>query len=151
MHADLFKQMHYQISVCEAGVSAFSNGGNEGALYAALLVNGVQWIATVITVICVDKACFPSLLLCICRDELPSAMIMWTCKRYSSTSCHFPLSLCCTSPSSKMLCRWAGAACCCAGLYWGCWQTLLSLLYLLSLTLAGPTCQSQPRLHQLSW
>ena len=51
------------VFVCEAGVSAFSSGGNEGALYAALLVNGVQWIATVITVICVDKACFYSSLL----------------------------------------------------------------------------------------
>ncbi|CAK0787907.1 hypothetical protein CVIRNUC_011129 [Coccomyxa viridis] len=46
-----------------AGVSAFSSGGNEGALYAALLVNGVQWIATVITVICVDKVGRRSLLL----------------------------------------------------------------------------------------
>lgn len=39
-----------------AGVTAFSKGGNEGSLYAALLVNGVQWIATIITVISVDKA-----------------------------------------------------------------------------------------------
>ena len=39
-----------------AGVSAFSTAGNEGQLYAALLVNGVQWIFTIITVICVDKA-----------------------------------------------------------------------------------------------
>jgi len=46
--------------VC-AGVTAFSTGGNEGSLYAALLVNGVQWIATIITVICVDKACLSPL------------------------------------------------------------------------------------------
>lgn len=39
-----------------AGVTAFSKGGNEGSLYAALLVNSVQWIATIITVISVDKA-----------------------------------------------------------------------------------------------
>ncbi len=39
-----------------AGVSAFRTGGIEGPLYAALLVNGVQWVATIITVICVDKA-----------------------------------------------------------------------------------------------
>ena len=56
---------------CEAGVSAFSKGGNEGALYAALLVNGVQWIATVITVICVDKACFHSFLLCVLEMSCP--------------------------------------------------------------------------------
>ena len=66
------KQMDYWISICEAGVSAFSKGGNEGALYAALLVNGVQWIATVITVICVDKACLHSSPLCGCQDELCS-------------------------------------------------------------------------------
>ena len=54
----ILKQMHHWMCVCEAGVSAFSKGGNEGALYAALLVNGVQWIATVITVICVDKVAF---------------------------------------------------------------------------------------------
>ncbi|EIE26164.1 general substrate transporter [Coccomyxa subellipsoidea C-169] len=39
-----------------AGVSAFKTSGIEGPLYAALLVNGVQWIATIVTVICVDKA-----------------------------------------------------------------------------------------------
>ena len=112
LHADTLKQIAYWICACDAGVSAFASGGNEGALYAALLVNGVQWIATVITVICVDKACSHSSFLCVSRDELPSAMIMWTCKRYLSTSCHFPTSVCCTSPSREMLRRWAGAACC---------------------------------------
>ncbi|BDA50848.1 Sugar transport protein MST4 [Coccomyxa sp. Obi] len=46
-----------------AGVSAFSTGGLEGPLYAALLVNGVQWIATIITVIYVDKVGRRSLLI----------------------------------------------------------------------------------------
>jgi hypothetical protein len=46
-----------EMFLCQcAGVSAFSRGGNEGQLYAALLVNGVQWIFTIVTVICVDKA-----------------------------------------------------------------------------------------------
>jgi sugar porter (SP) family MFS transporter len=37
-----------------AGISTF-NKGLEGPLYAALLVNGVQWIATIVTVCIVDK------------------------------------------------------------------------------------------------
>lgn len=37
------------------GVTAFSKAGDEGQLYAALLVNGVQWIATIVTVCIVDK------------------------------------------------------------------------------------------------
>ena len=38
-----------------AGVSAFSTGGNEGQLYASLLVNGLQWISNMFTVGFVDK------------------------------------------------------------------------------------------------
>ena len=38
-----------------SGVTAFASAGTSGQLYAALLVNGVQWIATIITVGIVDK------------------------------------------------------------------------------------------------
>ena len=73
--------MHHWVCACEAGVSAFSKGGNEGALYAALLVNGVQWVATIITVICVDKVCICSSFLYGYQDELLSTVIVWTCKQ----------------------------------------------------------------------
>ena len=38
-----------------SGVTAFASAGTSGQLYAALLVNGVQWSATIITVGIVDK------------------------------------------------------------------------------------------------
>ena len=44
------------------GISAFS-GGVAGQLYAALLVNGVQMIATYVTVFIVDKVGRRSLLI----------------------------------------------------------------------------------------
>ena len=43
-----------------AGVSAFAQGGNEGQLYAALLVNGVQLLSNLICITFVDKARHPS-------------------------------------------------------------------------------------------
>ncbi len=42
-----------------AGVSAFAQGGNEGQLYAALLVNGIQLLSNLICITFVDKACHP--------------------------------------------------------------------------------------------